>query len=136
MAVKQRAGLIVATRTSRRSRVRRQLLTGRDGIAPGGKRIGHQPRGKLGEAASPRTAPAPNGTPRLRHSRPERLLRSGTFVRRAKARLPSWPRADAYKVSRLSSTLPEDGSQAEGRFDRGDKDVKEKPCQAPVADRT
>jgi hypothetical protein len=39
-----------------------------------------------------------------------------------------------YKVPRLGSPPTLDGAQAKRRFDRGDDDVKQKPCQSPVAD--
>jgi hypothetical protein len=39
-----------------------------------------------------------------------------------------------HEVPRLGSAPPFDGAQAKHRLDRGDDDLKEKPCQAPVAE--
>jgi hypothetical protein len=40
------------------------------------------------------------------------------------------------EMPRLGSAPPLDGAQAKHRFDSGDDHVKEKPCQAPVTDRS
>ncbi len=41
-----------------------------------------------------------------------------------------------HEVPRLGPALPFDSAPAKRRFDRGDDDLKEQPCEAPVTDRS